>query len=151
MNLLLDTNVLIDYLGRKPSFFKAAENVVAAGFFGDAKLWTSAQSLKDAFYVLAHYLDPLQVQRAIVKASEVINPVGISAEDALQAARLEWTDYEDCLIALCASKAKADYLITRDKKGFQRSPVPILSPEEWLQRMEATHNLTYSSIELPPK
>lgn len=148
MNLLLDTNVLIDYLGRKPPFFGAAERVVAAGFFGDAKLWTSAQSLKDASYVLAHYLDPIRVQRAIVKACEVITPVGISGEDALQAARLEWTDYEDCLIAFCASKAKADYLITRDKKGFQRSPVPTLSPEEWLERMEATRGLAYDSVNL---
>lgn len=146
MNLLLDTNVLIDYLGRKPPFFEAAEGIVAAGFFGDAKLWTAAQSLKDAFYVLEHYLDSIRVQRVIVKACEVITPVGISAEDTLQAARLEWEDYEDCLIALCASKAKADYLITRDKKGFQRSPVPTLSPEEWLQRMEKTQGLAYGSI-----
>lgn len=147
MNLLLDTNVLIDYLGRKPPFFKAAESIVAAGFFGDAKLWASVQSLKDAFCVLEHYLDPVRVQRAILKACEVITPVGVSAEDALQAARLEWTDYEDCLIALCAGKAKADYLITRDEKGFQRSPVPVMTPEKWLEHMKRTQGLVYSSID----
>ena len=44
MNLLLDTNVLIDYLGRKEPFFANAERIVAAGFFGDATLWMAAQS-----------------------------------------------------------------------------------------------------------
>ena len=52
MNLLLDTNVIIDYLGRKEPFFDSAMKIVAAGFFGDATLWMSAGSAKDAFYVL---------------------------------------------------------------------------------------------------
>ena len=41
MNLLLDTCVVIDYLGRKEPFYAEAERVMAAGFFGDAKLWLS--------------------------------------------------------------------------------------------------------------
>lgn len=145
MNLLLDTNVLIDYLGRKPPFFEAAERIVAAGYFGDARLWTSVQSLKDAFYVLNHYVESARVQKALLKACEVISPIGISADDALRAARLAWDDYEDCLIALCADKAKADYLITRDAKGFQRSPIPTMRPEEWLAFMEKERGLAYGA------
>lgn len=53
MNLLLDTNVLIDYRGRKEPFFPAAQKVVIAGFFGDVRLWAPAQSFVDAFYVLS--------------------------------------------------------------------------------------------------
>ena len=65
MNLLLDTSVLIDFLGRKEPFFDAAQRVVAAGFFGDVNLWTPVQSLKDAFYVLEHYVDSHAVQQAM--------------------------------------------------------------------------------------
>ena len=148
MNLLLDTNVLIDYLGRKPPFFEAAESVVAAGFFGDAKLWASVQSLKDAFYVLEHYVDSARVQKAILKACELVSPVGLSADDALRAARLEWKDYEDCLIALCADKAKADYIITRDVKGFQRSSVPAVTPEGWLELMRQGEGLSWAGVSL---
>ncbi|HIS40871.1 MAG TPA: PIN domain-containing protein [Candidatus Aphodovivens avistercoris] len=148
MNLLLDTNVLIDYLGRKPPHFASAQRVVAAGFFGDAKLWVSALSLKDAFYVLGHYLDSQRVQKAMLAACEVVTPVGLSGEDSLRAARLGWDDYEDCLIALAADKAKADYLITRDLKSFARSPVPALSPEAWLSLMEREKGLVYDEISL---
>lgn len=148
MNLLLDTNVLIDYLGRKPPFFEAAESVVAAGFFGDAKLWTSVQSLKDAFCILEHYADSARVQKAILKACELVSPVGLSADDALRAARLEWRDYGDCLIALCADKAKADYIITRDVKGFQRSLVPAVTPEGWLELMRQGEGLSWAGVSL---
>ena len=34
--------------------------------------------------------------------------------------------------AACAEKAEADYLVTRDKKGFQRSPVKTVTPAELL-------------------
>ena len=67
MNLLLDTNVVIDYLGRKEPFFELAQQVVAAGFFGDATLWMPAQSAADAFYVLNHYLDSARVQSLLAR------------------------------------------------------------------------------------
>ncbi len=143
MNLLLDTNVFIDYLGRKPPFFEAAQRVVVAGFFGDAKLWVPATSLKDAFYVLSRYVDPLRVQQAFLKVCEIVTPVDVTAEDALRAARLEWDDYEDCLVACCADKVRADYLVTRDAAGFARSCVPVTSPGEWLAMMERDHRLSY--------
>ena len=148
MNLLLDTNVLIDYLGRKPPFFDSAQRVVAAGFFGDAKLWTPVQSLKDAHYVLNRHVDSQSIQKAILAACEVITPIGLTGEDALRAARLGWRDYEDCLIALAADKARADYLITRDLRGFDRSPVPPLSPDEWLDLMEKRRGLRFGDIDL---
>ena len=148
MNLLLDTNVLIDYLGRKPPFYEDAEAIIAAGYFGDARLWVPALSLKDAFYVLSRYIDSARIQRAFVALDEVVSLVSLSAEESLRAARLEWSDYEDCLVALCAEKAKADYLITRDTKGFARSPVPALHPREWLDLMRYEHRLEYAGVKL---
>ena len=78
MNLLLDTNVLIDYLGRKEPFFPSAQKVVIAGFFGDAQLWVPAQSAVDAFYVLSRYVDSVRLQAAILKALTVITPVDLT-------------------------------------------------------------------------
>ena len=45
---------------------------------------------------------------------------------------LNWTDFEDAVQAACAEKAEADYLVTRDKKGFRRSPVKTVTPAELL-------------------
>lgn len=147
MNLLLDTNIVIDYLGRKPPFFEDAERVVAVGFFGDATLWASAQSFKDAFYVLSHYVDPGRVQDAISKSLEVVNPVDLTGEDIASAARLEWDDFEDCLIALSASKAGADYLVTRDREGFARSMVPAISPGDLLDKLADENGVSYSAVD----
>lgn len=146
MNLLLDTNVLIDYLGRKEPFFPAAQKVVIAGFFGDARLWAPAQSFVDAFYVLSRYVEPARLQAAIAKTLTVIAPVDLTGAALERAAHLGWDDLEDCLIALAAEKAGADYLITRDAKGFSRSAVPALSPDAWAALMREEHGLDYGEV-----
>ena len=148
MNLLLDTNVLIDYLGKQKPFFESAEKIIAMGFFGDAQLWAPAQSFKDAFYVLAHYVKPDRVQQAILKLLEVVKPVDLTGEDVAAAARLQWGDFEDCLVSISASKAHADYLVTRDKRGFQRSMVPAISPDDLLARIFQEEGVEYGAVAL---
>ena len=147
MKLLIDTNVIIDYLGGKPPFFENAERVIAAGYFGDAQLWASAQSFKDAFYVLSHYADSPRIQKAMAKLLEIVNPVDLTGADLTAAMRLQWRDFEDCLVALGAQKVGADYLVTRDSKGFARSMVPPISPADWLAFMQENHSVTYATID----
>lgn len=148
MNLLLDTNVLIDYLGRKEPFFPSAQKVVIAGFFGDARLWTPSRSVVDAFYVLSRYVDSARLQAAIRKALTVIEPVDLTGASLGRSVRLGWDDLEDCLIALAAERVGADYLITRDAKGFARSTVPAVSPDAWLNIMREEHSLDYGEVQL---
>lgn len=148
MNLLLDTNVIIDYLGGKQPFCNDAQKIIAAGYFSDAQLWAPAQSFKDAFYVLSHYIDAASVQDAMLKLLEVVNPVDLTAADIASAARLKWDDFEDCLVALCASKAAADYLVTRDRAGFERSMVAPISPADWLAFMQENHRLSFTMVDL---
>ena len=125
---MLDTNILIDYLGRRESFFVQAERIVAAGFFGNVTLWMAAQSPKDACYVLERYTSSQSSQQALLETCHIITPVALTEDDLTRAARLQWDDYRDCLVAIAAQKAGADYLITRDAKGFDRSMVPTISP-----------------------
>jgi predicted nucleic acid-binding protein len=42
-------------------------------------------------------------------------------------------DIEDGTQIQCAAQAELDYIITRDSKGFENSPVTALLPTEFLQ------------------
>ena len=150
MNLLLDTNVIIDYLGRKQPFYEDAERLMAMGYFGDATLWAPAQSFKDAFYVLAHYVEPDMVQEAIAALLGLVHPVDLTGNDLVTAAKLKWTDFEDCLVAVSAGKASADYVVTRDRKGFDRSSVPAISPSDLLRQVVDDKGVSYGTVEVEP-
>ena len=148
MNLLLDTNVVIDYVGKREPFYEHAKQLLIAGFFKDVKLWVSAQSMKDAYCILSDKASQLQVQRALRSFLKEVSVVSLSAEDAARGLELEWDDYEDCLISLCAMNAKARYIVTRDARGFHRSSVPTMSPAACVEYLRDELGLEYDTVEL---
>jgi predicted nucleic acid-binding protein len=147
MNLLLDTNVLIDFTGRRAPFYEDAQRVIAAGYFGDVRLWMAAQSAADIFYVLSKHVSSTDVQRALAKLYEVVKPVGLTSAELMRATQLLWPDYKDCLIALAADNCRASYIITRDANGFARSSVPAISPSGFMALMEE-RGIFYDAIDL---
>lgn len=147
MKLLLDTNVIIDYLGGKEPQYDAAVKIIASGFFGDNELWASATSYKDAFYVLRKYVDGLRVQEAISVLCGLVKTCAVAADDPVRAANMQWNDYEDAFIALGAQRVKADYIVTSDKKDFSRSAIPAISPTKLLSIME-TKDLRYDEVSI---
>jgi predicted nucleic acid-binding protein len=146
MNLLLDTNVLIDYVGRREPFCKDATSIIAAGYFGDVKLWMAAQSATDVFYVLSKYANSADIQRLLARLYEVVTPVSLTCADLTRATQLLWPDYEDCLISLAANNCQADYIVTRDLRGFDRSCVPVISPANLAVELTQS-GITYGSVD----
>ena len=41
-------------------------------------------------------------------------------------------DYEDDLVAYSAHRTGADFIVTRNGRDFEKSPVPVLSPTEFV-------------------
>jgi hypothetical protein len=54
-----------------------------------------------------------------------------------RARNLTIADFEDALVASVAEANRCDYFVTRNVSDFAHSPVPALSPSEFLQRLSA--------------
>ena len=148
MKLFLDTNILIDYLSRRKPFFKEAVQLRVASLIGDIELWCSIQSFIDAEYILRDAL-PIDVLRSMMEKSlRFINVASSPSDELLPGFESGWPDLEDYLIATCASRVRADYLITRDSEGFKSSRIPAISPKEFFAVMEAKFGITYEEIDL---
>ena len=52
MKLLLDSNVIIDYLACREPFYCSAEKLMLLGKTGDHELWVSTAQANDIFYIL---------------------------------------------------------------------------------------------------
>lgn len=143
MRLLLDTNALIDLFGRRQPFFADCERLMLMRLFGDAELWTSAKSYTDVFYVLKKPLGSEAVQRMFSKSMEYLNVCSIDGADIARAASLEWPDFEDCLVSVAAEKIKADYILTRDVRGFSASKIPACSATEFFEEYGRSKGVFY--------
>lgn len=143
MDLFLDTNVLLDHFGNRPGFASDSRKVLAMGVFGDARLWAAPRSFSDMFYILRKAVSPGEVQRAFAKSYNFVNVCSEDAADMALAAERSWNDMEDCLIAICAEKVHADYLVTRDADGFADSTVEAIDPGSLIAKVEEERGISY--------
>lgn len=146
MKLLLDTCVLIDYFSRREPYFSACIKLRIMQAMGDAELWVSAKSFTDIFYVLRKAVEPPALQAAFIQSLDFLNICSVHGQDIHDAAQLAWLDFEDCLIEVCAQKIKADYILTRDTKGFDRATTCIMTPADFLRKAEKEFALSYEEM-----
>ena len=72
--------------------------------------------------------------------------MGVDPQDVHEALALRWGDFEDCLVAQCARKIGADYIITRNTRDFTRSSIKALTPEQLFEEL-AARGLVYEEID----
>ena len=70
------------------------------------------------------------------KLLEFMEVAPVKTGDARNALRLPMSDVEDAFQAAAAQAWKADVIITRNLPDYQKSPVPAISPAEFLERLK---------------
>jgi predicted nucleic acid-binding protein len=148
MELMLDTNVVIDTLCHREPFYEQSSKVCLLGVFGDANTYISVNMLADIFYILRKDYGNAVAQEILLENLSYLKVCGISASDGIQSLKQGWSDFEDCLVARCAQNIKADYIVTRNPADFKRSPVLALTPEQLFELLEKQEGLTYQSLDL---
>ena len=134
MKVLLDTNIIMDALQERAPFDKAAKEILrrAQDDAGLSAMFT-ANAAADIFYL---YSKARNAESAKVVLSFLIKRFGavsVTEDDCVAALALPIADFEDALAVVCAKKADADYLITRDDEFLQAvSSVPLIDPVDFL-------------------
>ena len=130
MKALLDTDVLLDialgrqdFLGDSKLVLRWAEDHPGLG----AVAWHSLSNL--AYLVRP---DPRGFIRDLLGFVEVA-PVGTA--EAHLALTYAMADFEDCLQAASAVSFGASVIITRNTADYRKSPVPALTPADFLQTL----------------
>lgn len=146
MDLMLDTNIVLDHIANRKPFAELSRRVCLLGITGEATTYISAHMIIDVFYLLRKIHGSLEAQRIIEEDLDFLQVVGVSSADIAKALSMKWNDFEDCLVACCAQKIGADFIITRNSKDFARSPVTALTPEELFEELEA-RGIIYEEVD----
>ena len=137
MDLLIDTNILLDWTMQREPFAEEAEKIIGLCIDEEVRGYVACHSLLNAFYVMRKGYSIEERREAILMFCETFTIVGIDEDMLLKSlGAADFHDIEDGLQVQCAVSASVDYIITRDPKGFKNSEIPVLSPEAFLARME---------------
>ncbi len=135
MKILIDTNVILDVLCNRPDFVGDSLKVFKYCEAGQFSGYISALSIPNIVYIMRKELDNEKIKEILSTLSSVFTIADLRESDLIKAASLNFRDYEDALQSVCASRIKANYIITRNIKDFTESSVPAIKPSELFERI----------------
>ena len=127
--VLVDVNVVLDVLLNRQPHATASSAVWAAVESGVVKGVLAAHAVTTIHYLIRKELGN---DRATKMLAGILRVFGVAAVDEItirDALDLLSGDFEDAVTAAAARHAGCDLIVTRDPKGFRRSPVRALTPE----------------------
>lgn len=133
MNILIDTNVMLDALMNRTPHNVSAEKIFR--FVAEDKLNASitASSVTDIYYFLKKYFhDTNQAKQILTTIFNIFEVIDVTRSDCEKALNLSMDDYEDALLATCAKRRRLELIITRNLKDIAESPVIAITPDDFL-------------------
>src|SRR5258706_2503335 len=127
--ILLDVNVVLDVLVDRKPLADDSSCVWAAVERGHLKGWLAAHGVTTVYYLVRSARGRAAARRTVDDILRVLDVARVDDEVIRRALRLDWPDFDDAVTAAAAEAAHCDAIVTRDPKGFPRSPVRVITPE----------------------
>ena len=132
--ILIDTNVLLDYLLTREPFYEDAKNVLLACVEGKAKGCIAAHSIPNMFFILRKDYTSKERREVLYKLCSIFDVEGIDKTKLLAGLENEdFSDFEDCLQMECAKAYGANYIVTRNVADYVTSEVKAIMPRDYLE------------------
>lgn len=134
-SLLIDTNIVIDLLAKRKEFYNDAAELFSLSDRKELKLAISSLTFANTNYILSK-LKSAKEARAILRKFKVLVEI-VSLDDKITELALSdetFPDFEDGLQYYSAIENQVDIIISRNKKDFKNSKLPVLTAKEFLAR-----------------
>lgn len=137
MRVLIDTNVILDYVLDRQPFHPDAEKIILLVASEDIVGYLSSITPINVYYTgrkLKGRDHSLKEVRRLVRLFEIVTADKQVLQNAFD---LEFSDYEDAVQGASAISESLDAIVTRDTSDFEKSPIPVYSPAEFLNVLSA--------------
>ena len=136
MQVLIDTNVILDVLLNRASFVQNAVKILKLPEESVQK-YVSASAITDIYYIARQEIkDKSQVKNLLKTLLQIIHVAAVSENDILTALDSDWTDFEDSVQNAVAESHDYDAIITRNKNDYKKSNLKVFSPAEFLEEIK---------------
>lgn len=132
--ILIDTNVLIDYLLEREPFFEDAKDVILSCADGKVKGCIAAHSIPNMFFILRKDYSAKERREVLSNLCSIFDVERIDKAKLLAGLTNEdFSDFEDCLQMECAKSYGADYIVTRNISDYSTSEIKAIMPKDYLE------------------
>jgi predicted nucleic acid-binding protein len=138
MRVLLDTNVVCDWLLKREPWRADAEMIARSLAAGRLECLIAATTVTNVFYIARKLVGREAALEFVSRCLSSFEVWPVDHAALAGAASLPGLDFEDNVQLMVAMQAKADCITSRDAKGFERSPIRIVSPDQLVAELRGT-------------
>lgn len=131
--ILIDTNVLLDYLLEREPFFEDAKAIMKLCADGKTKACIAAHSITNMFFILRKDFNEKERREVLSSLCSIFDIEGIDKAKLVSGlANEDFSDFEDCLQMECAKAYGADYIVSRNITDYSASEIKAIEPKDYL-------------------
>lgn len=135
MEAYLDTNVILDAMLERGTFSNPAKEIFYNLASSQITGIISTSAITDIYYLIQKNTNRSTAKKAIETLFNLMYISDTTREDCINAYSLDMKDFEDALVVSVAKRNKVNCIITRNVKDFTNAPLPVLTPEEFLENL----------------
>ena len=133
-NIFVDTNIIIDLLAKRDLFYKDAQALFTLSDKKEIQLCISSLSFANAYYsILKHHKD-IDAKKYLAKFKVLVKVLPLEDKAIELALASDFNDFEDGLQYFIAMDNESDIIITRNKKDFKNSKIPVMIAGDYIRR-----------------
>ena len=132
--LLLDTNIVLDFLQKREPYYEDAKSVFAMSLRKDVELYVADITFSNIAFICRKSIDPQKLYDLFSLLRKYVEVIGADNGVIDMAISLKAADFEDAVQYCSAMKANADCILTRNLKDFTFSLLPVYTAREYLER-----------------
>ncbi len=130
--VLFDTNVILDILLLRKKLYEASALALSLAEKKQITGLICATAVPLIFYLIEKERGKKVAEKSLENLLNIIDIAVVDNNIIKLSLKSEFKDFEDAIIYYSAINNRADMIITRNKKDFKNSKLPVLTPEELL-------------------
>ncbi|NJR15048.1 MAG: PIN domain-containing protein [Calothrix sp. CSU_2_0] len=136
MKVLIDTNIVLDFLQDRQPFVEDAVRLFEKVDAGEVEGFIAATTITNIYYIVRRAAGVQAAKDAIAQVLTDLHICAVDRSALEQALSLNFKDFEDAVQYACGMAYGVDAIVTRDASGFTDAEIPVMSPGEFNRRLE---------------
>ncbi len=132
--LLVVTNIIIDLLSKREEFYQEAQQLFTLADTKQVELFVSSLSFANTYYLLSKFQNREYARKILIRFKILVQVAQLDDKILELALLSDFRDFEDAIQYHTALENGIDIIITRNKKDFKTSKLPVMTAKEYLMK-----------------
>lgn len=131
--IFVDTNIVLDLLEKRDAFYEDAQLLFTLADKNEINLYVSALTIANVHFLLYRHLK-MEARKVLAKFKVLVKVLPTTDKILDLAIASNQKDFEDAIQYFTAIENDMEIIISRNKKDFKNSQLPVLTAKEFLKR-----------------